>query len=250
MSLLGVQRHGSGPPLVWLHGFTQTRDSAHQFRSILAGTNEVLTLDLPGHGENAAIVASLDETADLLDEVLPLEGFTLGGYSFGARVALHFALRYPARVTRLVLLGATRGIREDAERGARRRGDDELADHIESVGTEAFLDEWLSREMFASLPNDPSERAARSRDAAGLANSLRHAGTGTQRWLEPELASLSMPTLALAGSLDQKFSLEANAIADGVANGHVAFIDDAHHAAHLEQPAPSAASVSGFISRF
>ncbi|HEY5010460.1 MAG TPA: alpha/beta fold hydrolase [Acidimicrobiales bacterium] len=250
MSLLGVQRHGSGPPLVWLHGFTQTRDSAHQFRSILAGTNEVLTLDLPGHGENATIVASLDETADLLDEVLPLEDFTLGGYSFGARVALHFALRYPARVTRLVLLGATRGIRDDAERVARRRSDDELADHIESVGAEAFLDEWLSRDMFASLPNDPRERAARSRDAAGLANSLRHAGTGTQRWLEPELASLSMPTLALAGSLDQKFSLEANAIAEGVTNGHAAYIEDAHHAAHLEQPAPSAASVSSFISRF
>ncbi len=54
MSLLGVQRRGSGPLLVWLHGFTQTKESAHQFRSILAGTNELLTLDLPGHGENAA----------------------------------------------------------------------------------------------------------------------------------------------------------------------------------------------------
>jgi 2-succinyl-6-hydroxy-2,4-cyclohexadiene-1-carboxylate synthase len=235
---------------VWLHGFTQTKDSAHRFRSILAGTNEVLTLDLPGHGQNAAIVASLDGTADLLDEVVPLEEFALGGYSFGARVALHFALRNPARVTRLVLLGATRGIRDDAEREERRRSDDELADHVESIGAEAFLDEWLSREMFASLPNDPTERAARSRDAAGLANSLRHAGTGTQRWLAPELASLSMPTLTLAGSLDQKFSIEANAIADGVADGHTAFIDDAHHAAHLEQPAASAASVSSFISRF
>ncbi len=181
---------------------------------------------------------------------LPLEEFALGGYSFGARVALHFALRNPARVTRLVLLGATRGIRDDAEREERRRSDDELADHVESIGAEAFLDEWLSREMFASLPNDPTERAARSRDAAGLANSLRHAGTGTQRWLAPELASLSMPTLTLAGSLDQKFSIEANAIADGVADGHTAFIDDAHHAAHLEQPAASAASVSSFISRF
>jgi 2-succinyl-6-hydroxy-2,4-cyclohexadiene-1-carboxylate synthase len=235
---------------VWLHGFTQTKDSAHQFRSILAGTNEVLTLDLPGHGENAAIVASLDKTADLLDEVLALETFNLGGYSFGARVALHFALRYPARVSRLVLLGASRGIRDDAERDARRRSDDALADHVESVGTEAFLDEWLGREMFASLPNDPTERAARSHDAAGLANSLRHAGTGTQRWLAPDLSSLSMPTLALAGALDQKFSLEARAIADGVANGTAEFIADAHHAAHLEQPASSAASVTDFIPRF
>ena len=69
MSLLGVQRRGSGPPLVWLHGFTQTKDSAHQFRSILAATHELLTLDLPGHGQNAAILASLPETAELLADV-------------------------------------------------------------------------------------------------------------------------------------------------------------------------------------
>jgi 2-succinyl-6-hydroxy-2,4-cyclohexadiene-1-carboxylate synthase len=234
---------------VWLHGFTQTKDSAHQFRSILAGTNQVLTLDLPGHGENAAILASLDETADLLDEVLSHEAFVLGGYSFGARVALHFALRHPARITKLVLLGATRGIRDSDERDERRRSDNELADRIESIGAEAFIDEWLTREMFASLPSDPIERAARSRDAAGLADSLRHAGTGTQRWLDPELSTLSMPTLTLAGAFDQKFSLEADAIARGVARGNAAFIANAHHAAHLEEPARTAAAVTSFISQ-
>jgi 2-succinyl-6-hydroxy-2,4-cyclohexadiene-1-carboxylate synthase len=247
MSLLGIQRRGSGPLLVWLHGFTQTKDSAHQFRSILAGTNELLTLDLPGHGENATILASLDETADLLAVALPEEPFSLAGYSFGGRVALHFALRHPARVNRLVVLGATRGIRDDAEREQRRRDDDELARRIETIGAAAFLDEWLAREMFASLPNDPLERLARSTNAAGLAGSLRLAGTGTQRWLAPDLASLSVPTLALAGALDQKFRLEASAIADTVIVGRSQFVEGAHHAAHLEQPQRCAASVTDFI---
>jgi 2-succinyl-6-hydroxy-2,4-cyclohexadiene-1-carboxylate synthase len=246
MSLLGVQRHGSGLPFVWLHGFTQTKDSAHRFRSILAGTNELLTLDLPGHGENATILASLDETADLLAEVLPDEPFALGGYSFGARVALHFALHYPARVNRLALLGATRGILDPVERDERRRSDDALAERIESIGADAFLDEWLARAMFASLPNDPLERAARSSDVAGLAGSLRLAGTGTQRWLATELASLSMPTLALAGALDQKFLLEAKAIAENVVDGRAEFVADAQHAAHLEQPERSAELVQRF----
>ncbi len=246
MSLLGVQRHGSGPLLVWLHGFTQTKDSAHRFRSILTGTNELLTLDLPGHGENATILASLDGTAVLLAEVLPDEPFTLGGYSFGARVALHFALHYPARVDRLVLLGASRGIEDPLDREERRRGDEALAERIELVGADAFLDEWLAREMFASLPDDPNERAARSSDAAGLAGSLRLAGTGTQRWLNPELRSLSTPTLALAGALDQKFRLEATAIADQVLDGRAEFVADAHHAAHLEQPERCASIVQRF----
>jgi 2-succinyl-6-hydroxy-2,4-cyclohexadiene-1-carboxylate synthase len=232
---------------VWLHGFTQTRDSAHQFRSILAGTNELLTLDLPGHGENAGIAASLDETADLLADTLPDEPFLLGGYSFGARVALHFALHFPRRVRALVVLGATRGIHDAAEREERRRSDESLARRIEAIGAEAFLDEWLAREMFASLPDDPLERAARSSDATGMANSLRYAGTGTQRWLAPELSSLSLPTMALAGVLDRKFSLEATAIAEGALNAQALFVPDAAHAAHLERPDATAELVQRFI---
>jgi 2-succinyl-6-hydroxy-2,4-cyclohexadiene-1-carboxylate synthase len=246
MSLLGVQRLGSGPTLVWLHGFTQTKDSAHQFRSILAGTSELLTLDLPGHGENASLRASLPETADLLADVLPEEPFILGGYSFGARVALHFALRHGERLRGLVVLGATRGIQDETERGVRRKRDDDLADRIESIGTDAFLDEWLSQPMFSSLPDDPLERASRSRDAHGLANSLRSAGTGTQAWLAPELTSLAVPTLALAGRNDEKFSREAVAIARGVEVGRSDFVDSASHAAHLEQPERSAALVASF----
>ena len=89
---------------MWLHGFTQTKNSAHEFLSILAGTHELLTIDLPGHGENASVPRSLDETADLLVEVLPSEPFILGGYSFGGRVALHVALPPPRTSLPLVLL--------------------------------------------------------------------------------------------------------------------------------------------------
>jgi 2-succinyl-6-hydroxy-2,4-cyclohexadiene-1-carboxylate synthase len=246
MSLLGVQRLGSGPTLVWLHGFTQTKDSAHQFRSILAGTADLLTLDLPGHGENSPIRSSLTETADLLADALPEGPFVLGGYSYGARVALHFALTHPERLQGLILLGATRGIEDPLERRDRRQRDDDLADRIETIGTEAFLDEWLAQPIFATLPNDPRERASRSRDASGLADSLRSSGTGTQSWLAPELPTLSMPTLALAGSNDEKFSREAAAIADGVQQGQCASVADASHAAHLEQPELVAALVESF----
>ena len=247
MSLLGIQRLGSGPTLVWLHGFTQTKDSAHQFRSILAGTSELLTLNLPGHGQNASIRASLPATAELLADVLPEEPFVLGGYSYGARVALHFALAHPARLQGLILLGATRGIEDAGERSERRRRDDDLADRIETIGTEAFLEEWLAQPMFSTLPDDPRERSSRSRDAKGLANSLRSSGTGTQTWLAPEIPTLSTPTLTLAGSNDQKFSLEALAIAAGVISGECATVADASHAAHLEQPEAVAARVTSFI---
>jgi 2-succinyl-6-hydroxy-2,4-cyclohexadiene-1-carboxylate synthase len=245
MSLLGLQRQGTGPTFVWLHGFTQTKDSAHQFRSILAGSYEVLTIDLPGHGQNARIDATLNETADLLADALPPEPFILGGYSFGGRVALHFALRYPTRLNRLVVLGATRGIQDPDERSERRSRDETLADHIELVGVDVFLDEWLDQKMFAGLPIDPIERAARSTDAEGLANSLRFAGSGTQSWLAPQLPALDVETLTIAGRDDLKFSAVALAIAATVRHGHHQLVEKAHHAAHLEQPEATALIIRG-----
>jgi 2-succinyl-6-hydroxy-2,4-cyclohexadiene-1-carboxylate synthase len=248
MSLLSVQREGSGSSFVWLHGFTQTRASAHQFRSILAGDHELWTLDLPGHGVAGSLRASLDETADLVADVLPAQPVALGGYSFGARVALHVALRHPSHVGALVLLGASRGIENLDERRERVARDEALARHIEEVGVEAFLDEWLAQAMFASVPDDPLERASRATNTArGLANSLRLAGTGTQAWLAPLLDVVGAPTLALAGEHDAKFTAEARAIALGVRVGSWGLVADAGHAAHLEQPGPTAARVVEFL---
>jgi 2-succinyl-6-hydroxy-2,4-cyclohexadiene-1-carboxylate synthase len=236
MSLLGLERVGSGPALVWLHGFTQTKTSSHQFRSILTGTYEVLTIDLPGHGENAPITASLDESADLLADALPDRPFILGGYSFGGRVALHFALRHPERVRHLVLLSATPGISDETERRARRERDETLATYIEAVGVDTFLDEWLAQPMFRALPRDDLERAARSSDAEGLANSLRFSGTGTQRDLTKPLSSLEVPTLILAGAHDAKFVAEAARLHRSMPKAASALVPDAGHAAHLERP--------------
>jgi 2-succinyl-6-hydroxy-2,4-cyclohexadiene-1-carboxylate synthase len=247
MSLLTVQREGAGAPFAWLHGFTQTRSSAHEYRSILAGAREVWTLDLPGHGEAHAVRATLTETADLVAQALGEEPIDLGGYSFGARVALHVALAHPTRVRRLVVLGASRGIEDPSTRAQRRESDEQLARRIEQIGADAFLAEWLAQPLFATLGD--VEAQTRSRDGAGLAASLRLAGTGTQAWLGPRLGELSMPILALAGSLDVKFTDEARAIAAATPRGLVALVEGAGHAAHLERPAECAALVEDFLWR-
>lgn len=207
----------------------------------------MLTLDLPGHGTAGQVEASLNETADMVVAALPEERVALGGYSFGGRVALHVALRHPERLSKLVLLGATRGIEDDAEREARRERDEALAARIEEIGAVAFLDEWLAQPMFLELRDDPNERQARSRSARGLATSLRRAGTGTQEWLAPQLAAMSVPTLALAGVNDAKFSAEARAIAQLVAHGSYRLVASAGHAAHLAQPLATAGLVASFL---
>jgi pimeloyl-ACP methyl ester carboxylesterase len=129
----------------------------------------------------------------------------------------------------------TAGIDDDEERAARRAADGVLADRLEDIGTDAFLDEWLAQPLFAGLPADG--RGARSRDAAGLAWSLRLAGTGTQEPLWDRLGELAMPVLVVAGERDEKFRTLGARLVEGIgANAELAVVADAGHAAHLERP--------------
>ena len=67
----------------------------------------------------------------------------------GGRIALHAALSVGARVRRLVLVGASPGIADAAEREERRAADAALAGRIEEVGVEAFAREWAAQPLFA-----------------------------------------------------------------------------------------------------
>ena len=206
-----------------------------------------MTLDLPGHGDAAALTATLPEIAQMVLDALPREPVVVGGYSFGARVALHVALADPTRLSGLVVLSASRGIHDPEERSQRRARDEALAHHLETVGTEQFLSEWLSQPLFATL-GPHAESDTRSHDAHGLAESLRRAGTGTQQWLGDRLTELAVPTLALAGELDPKFVAEARAIGESVRDGRFVSIVSAGHAAHLEQPEQVARAILDFLA--
>jgi len=102
---LHAERHGHGPPLVLVHGFTQTRRCWGSVGDAFAVDHEVICVDAPGHGRSTAITAGLVEGARLIAD----QGgeATYLGYSMGARFALHVALAHPELVRGLVLLGGT-----------------------------------------------------------------------------------------------------------------------------------------------
>ncbi len=231
---------------MWLHGFTQTRATAEPFLSILAGNHRLMTLDLPGHGASAGVNASLVATADLVATLRSREPSALGGYSFGGRVALHVALADPTSVSHLVLVSTSMGIADADERTARQRSDEALAHMIRQHGVEAFLAYWRQLPLFATTPNDAW--GTRSADGEGLATSLERAGVGTQDYLAPRLAALTMPVLLVYGTLDPKYEAAAKAMAALLPRATVAPIDGAGHAAHLEQPAVVAEIIHRFLA--
>ena len=233
------------------HGFTQTRRSWDHLVELLAQRGldaaRISAVDLPGHGDSAAVRTDLWGAAERL--VAAGGTGTYVGYSMGGRVALHAALAHRDVVERLVLIGATPGIVDDAERAGRRSADDALAGHIEEVGVAAFIEEWLGNPLFAGLTDETAQRADRLRNtAAGLASSLRLAGTGTQEPLWEQLGDIECPVLLIVGAADSKFRTIADRMAEMLPDATVASIDGAGHSAHLEQPGATADALVDWLA--
>jgi len=224
---------GNGSPATFLHGFTQTSRSWSHLVEKLPFTSTLI--DLPGHGDSPDGRRSLTQTAEEIADAMPAG--CLIGYSMGARMALHTALQYPHKVSALVLISGTAGIRDNAERTARRLSDIELATRIQELGVPAFIDEWLSQPLFAGLNSVTNQRADRLRNhPVGLADSLRFAGTGTQEPLWDQLHMLTMPVLLMCGTKDTKFHAIAAEMGASIPNSTCVAIDGAGHTVHLEQP--------------
>ncbi len=256
---LAVERHGpagdhpTATPLVLAHGFTQNAACWEPFLGYLVADRRVLAVDLPGHGRSGAVRADLWQAADLLAEVAGGAGgpVDLLGYSLGGRIGLHLALRHPEVVRRLVLVGATAGIADPVARAARRQADDALAARFEADPLRESLDRWLAQPLFRTLPEDRAHLAARAtNDPAGLASSLRLAGTGSQEPLWDRLGELTGPVLLVAGVLDVRFAALGAAMARAIGPGaSLALVPGAGHACHLEQPALTATVVRRFLDR-
>jgi 2-succinyl-6-hydroxy-2,4-cyclohexadiene-1-carboxylate synthase len=235
---------------VLAHGFTQTARSWTGIEARLghlAPGVETIAVDLPGHGTAGDVVTDLWGAADHLVE--HGRAGTYVGYSMGGRVALHAALAHPERVQRLVLIGATAGIEDDEDRAERRASDDRLAAHIEHIGVEQFIDEWLANPLFAGLDERTALRDDRLRNTVvGLASSLRTCGTGTQESLWPRLGEIRCPTIVLVGEHDQKFTELGERMVTSIPDSRLAVIPDSGHSVHLEQPDATVAAIAEFLT--
>lgn len=248
---LHCETRGAGPRLVLLHGFTQSGHAWGPVGDALAGRYQVLALDAPGHGRSASVTADLPGGADLMARTVGAVGGAGAwlGYSMGGRYALHVALRHPGLVERLVLVSATAGIDDPDERAARRRSDEALAVRLEGEGLEPFVRWWLDQPLFRSLP--PAGRQLEGRlggTAAGLAASLRLAGTGTQEPLWERLGDLRMPVLVVCGALDHKYAALGRRLVEAIGAGaSLEVLPGAGHACHLERPDAFLAAVTSWL---
>jgi pimeloyl-ACP methyl ester carboxylesterase len=120
--MLAYERHGSGDPLVLVHGVTHRRQAWYPVLDQLTEQREVILVDLPGHGDSPPLVTEGRPVAEVLREQFKqfladqqLDRPHVAGNSLGGLVALYAGAEGDARsVTALSPAGFWRNNREFA----------------------------------------------------------------------------------------------------------------------------------------
>jgi pimeloyl-ACP methyl ester carboxylesterase len=198
--------------------------------SILGGTR------CPGDG--LAIAPALPVLAALLDRELPGRPVTLAGLSLGGWMAVRFALRYPERIARLVLIDA----------GGYRRQNWQRIQKLVTVDDRAGVDRLyramfvhvplllrLSRAAFLRVYSSPAVRNV----LAGLAE--------TDTFTDADLARLRLPAVVIWGEKDGLFTAATGRrIAAAIPGARLEILSGCGHAPHLEQPRALLAAIERF----
>lgn len=245
-----------------LHGFMQDGTLWEDSAEALAVTNYVVapTMTPPSPDES-----SLGDMAEGVYGVIQQCALhtrrfkaIVVGYSFGGRVALEFARRYPEVLSGLVLESASLGPRTESERASLKERNELWADQFEQAESmKEVVDIWEKVPLFAtqrSLDEKVRESIRKVRlrgDKEQLAWLLRSAGAHTMP-LEDEacalLKELPVPVLYAAGSSDAKYSEVADRVeALGAAHIQVARFACGHNI-HLESPVAYAERLRAFAN--
>ena len=104
--------HGTGKPLVLLHGAFNTINMAFgMLIPELSKTRQVIAMEMQGHGRTADIDRAFsfqsmaDDVAGVL-KYLKIDSADVFGYSMGGGIALQLAIRHPKLVRRLIITSA------------------------------------------------------------------------------------------------------------------------------------------------
>lgn len=215
---LHYTEHGSGEPLVLLHGNGEDSSYFEHQIAFFQDRYRVIAVDTRGHGKSPRGTAPLtlnqfaDDLSAFMDE-LDIASAHILGFSDGANVAMLFALAHPTRVKSLVLNGGNlfpEGLTEQT-----RREIDEEYEQAVATNDEDQLE--LLRLMIDEPHIDPVQ-----------------------------LSGLNMPTLVVAGTDDMIEEAHTRLIAESIPNAQLTLIEGTHFIA-FENPDAFNRVVSEFL---
>jgi pimeloyl-ACP methyl ester carboxylesterase len=211
-----IHGEGAGAPLVLLHGGGSSIEVTYgRVLPLFARHRKVIALDEQNHGRTGSrdvperFTASADDVAALLGQ-LQIERADIMGFSNGASVAMHVAIRHPGLVRKLIFASSM-----TKKSGA----PPEFWDAI-SKGTFADMPQPF-KDAFLELNPDPQRlHIMFERDAERMRNFVETS--------DEDVKSLNVPTLIIASDRDVPKPEHAVELARLIPGAHLIILPGAH----------------------
>jgi pimeloyl-ACP methyl ester carboxylesterase len=205
---LHIEARGSGPAVVFTHGFGRTGDTWAPQLEALAGDHHVVAWDLRGHGRSEAPPGrytredALDDLGAVVDAAMTESGgpALLVGHSLGGYFSLAYTLARPETVRGLALLSTGPGFRNP----------DSMAKYNRGVAVMAA--------------------------AAGLADNVAHVALHHDSMVIDRLAEITCPTVVICGAEDRPVYVNGvRYLAERLASARLLEIEGAAHEPHVDR---------------
>lgn len=243
-------REGSGPVLVFVHGYLGGAAQWAQEIARFKDAFDVIAPNLPGFGAAADRpgCASIEEMAaavlGLLDE-LGIAEFLLVGHSMGGMIAQQMAADRPDAVKRLVLYGTgPLGLMPDRFEPIDTSRERLLADGVECT-IRRIGATWFKAGAAAAGYPLLVEIGAQANPQAAMA------GLGAMAAWDGRAAlpRLSMPTLVLWGDSDKSYRWpQVHSLWSNIPDARLSVVPGTSHAVHLEKPGFFHAILADFLT--
>lgn len=237
----------SGPPILLLHGYTDSSFSFSRLLPLLPASYHAYAIDQRGHGDSERPSSGYTPDSLAADVAAFLDAIgrdrvAIVGHSMGSIVARRVAERYPERVSHLILLGAILAA-NDATRELQ-----EAVRNLDNPVSPDFVRDFQLSTVYAPLPETFLNRV--------VAESLKLPARVWRNALDDlfssddlaDLGSIAAPTLILWGEDDAYFLRdEQERLAQAIPGAHLTIYAETGHSPHWERPERVAAELDAFL---
>jgi pimeloyl-ACP methyl ester carboxylesterase len=238
--------HG-GPTVVFLHGLLGRPADFRDPMRLLADRYRLIAFQMPidaphvGLPDPESSIGELSASVEELVQDQQLDDITLVGHSLGGQVAVDYVVRYPGRVSRLVLTASAGLFEQNISHGVRPHP---CPEYIREVGRDIFYDPVHITEEHIEFTRDLLAQRSSIRFLLRLAKATRDRGFCEL------LGQIEIPTLIIWGRDDVMTPpFVAEEFRRRVRGSKLVFLDRCGHAPPVEHPDRFALALSDFIEQ-